>query len=85
MNNEATGQGVRMGRGSTALRLIGLLALCASAADAIWLAGAEKNAHYLFGYWFDAAWTVQLPLLLIGVVAIAASFFLQRDRQEARK
>jgi hypothetical protein len=60
--------------------LLGLLALCASAADALWLrfADTEKSAHYFLGHWFDAVWTLQVPLLVIGVLAISAGFFLHR-------
>ena len=72
--------GMRSRRAGTALWLLGLFALCASAADALWLrfADTEKSAHYLFGYWFDAVWSIQVPLLILGVLAIAAGFFLQR-------
>lgn len=80
MSSAARDPGIRSRRAGTALGLFGLLALCASAADALWLrfADTEKSAHYLFGYWFDAVWSIQVPLLLLGVLAIAAGSFLQR-------
>lgn len=70
-----------------ALRGLGLLALCAFVADVLWFqfVETEKSAHYLFGYWFDAVWTVQLPLFLTGLVAIVISFLPGRDAQGGRR
>jgi len=86
MSSVPPGESVQPRRMRTALRGLGLLALCAFAADVLWFqfVETEKSAHYLFGYWFDAVWTVQLPLLITGLVAIVAGFLLGRGEQGAR-
>jgi hypothetical protein len=77
MNDVRPGQRARNQRARVALRALGVIALCAAAADALWFTDAEKSAHYLFGYWFDALWAVQVPLLFLGVAALASSFLFQ--------